>query len=244
MKFLSRLIVWFLVFLAVLAFRFPYEPIFLRFLAEIQEKTNATMSWDNVDANLLGAKITNFHIQLPSGFQFDSDQATITPSLNGLVLNCTQTAQGGNAKFQIDRKNLSFQADKLVASVGFEGLGKVTSSGHLLYALSGGALKGEMRLVIPELSGLAPIPITNLEVGVALNSDGAKDNTTVLDNKLTVFAEGLDGEGQIGLTFHPDTASPALSGEITVTTNGFGTHTIKLGGTLAQPEWNLAGANK
>lgn len=244
MKILSRTIIWIAIFLCVLAFRFPYKPVFLRFLSEIQAQTSATMSWDSVDANLLGAKISNFHIELPSGFQFDSDQATITYSFSGLVLRCTQTAKGGDAQFQIDRQNLTFQADKLVATVGFESLGEVTVTGNLTYALAGGALKGEMRLLIPELNGLAPIPLTNLEVGVALNSEGASNGTTTLDNKLTIYGEGLDGEGQVVLTFNPETNSPALGGDLNITTAGFGTHTIKLGGTLAQPEWNLAGANK
>ncbi|MBQ7568426.1 hypothetical protein IJT17_06435 [bacterium] len=245
MRYIYGIALWLAVFLLVFAYRFPYEPVFLRLITKLQEQTQAQIAWDDISANILGAKLHGLTVAMPSGFSFTSDQATITPSLSGLCLKCTQTAKDGRAQAQLTSKGVEFSAEKLEVSTGSQDLGTVVMSGNLNYALNGAGIKGELRLVVPELSGVLPMPLNNLEIGTVIASKETADaNSSAVSNDLTLYGEGLDGTGNITFTFTQGGSSPSLSGELNINTTGFGTHTIKLGGTWAQPQWNLAGAQK
>ena len=245
MRYASKIGIWLAVFLVVLAVRFPYEPVFLRLITKVQETTQAQISWDEVSASIFGAKLKGLRVSMPSGFAFSADQAEITPSLKGLKITCTQTAKDGNASALLTKNSVDFKSEKLEMETGSQDLGTIIMAGNLTYALSDASVKGEARFVIPDLSGLLPVSLKNVEIGSAISTDssaGNKDNQTIV-NALTLYGQGLDGDGTLNLTYPKDGGSPNLSGELHVNAAGAGSQTIKLGGTWAQPQWNLAGAN-
>ena len=245
MRYASKIFIWLAVFLAVLAVRFPYEPVFLRLVTKVQETTRAQISWDEINASILGAKFKGFHVSMPSGFAFSADQAEIVPSLKGLKISCTQTAKDGKASALLTKTNVEFTADKLEMETGSKDIGTVKMTGNLTYALSEATVKGEARFVIPDLSGLLPISLKNIEIGTIISTaapSGNKSAQTIV-NALTLYGEGLSGDGTLNLTSSKDGGSPTISGELNVNAAGLDPKTIKLGGTWAQPQWNLAGAN-
>ncbi len=248
MKFLIKLIVWIAIFLVVLAIRFPYQPLFLELMDRIQETTNAQITWEEAEANILGAKLKGLEVLMPSGFSFKADTATIRPSLSGLTVACKQTTIDGKANAQLTSKGLEFSADKLSVNTGSNELGEVTMSGDLLYGLNGTDLSGELHLNIPTLSGALPMPLKDLEIGAKLSSDGGKESSSKvsrLNTTVNLYSnDGIEGSGNVTLTYTEGKASPGLSGNLNVRTKAFGTHNITLGGTWAQPDFKLAGAKK
>lgn len=246
MRFAAKVGIWLAVFAVVLAYRFPYQYVFLRLIDEAQRSTNAQITWSELEANILGAKLQDLEVTMPSGFSFQADRATIRPSFSGIVAKCEQTSTEGSCTAQLGRSGLEFQAEKLQVNTGSDDLGTVAMSGNLTYALTDKNLSGEIHLLIPELRGILPMPLKGLEIGDTLSTETAKGDTksSILKNSLKLFGEGIDGQGQLDLTTTEGASSPALSGELTVTTKGFGTHTIDVGGTWARPKWNLAGAKK
>lgn len=246
MRYAAKIAIWLAVFLAVLAIRFPYEPVFLRIIKQVQETTQAQISWDELHASILGAKFQGFRVIMPSGFAFSADQAAISPSLKGLTISCTQTAKDGKASALVTNKNIEFNADKLEVDTGSKDIGTVKMSGNLAYALEDASVKGEARFVIPDLSGMLPISLKNIEIGSAISTEaaGAQKDTTTIVNALTIYGEGLDGDGTLKFTYTKGSDSPALSGALNVNAAGLGSQTIELGGTWAQPQWNLAGAKQ
>lgn len=246
MRYLSKIIVWLAIFFIVLAWRFPYELVFIKAIDSLKEQTKAQITWDELEANLFGAKLKNLQIVMPSGFKFSSDQAIIRPKFTGITFACTQTAKGGQAKLTMTHSSLELETDKLEADTGSNDIGIVNLSGNLAYTIANSAIKGELHLTIPSLSGALPIPLKNLEVGATIASDGTTSNNKnlTISNALTIYGEGLDGSGNVYLKFAQGSTSPSMNGELTVNAKGLGTHTIKLGGTWAQPQWNLAGAKK
>ncbi len=248
MRFLTKLIVWIAVFLVVLAIRFPYQPLFLELMNKIQDTTKAQITWEEAEANILGAKLKGLAVLMPSGFSFKADTATIRPSFSGLTVACKQTTVDGQANAQLTSKGLEFSADKLSVNTGSNEIGEVTMSGDLLYGLNGTDLNGELHLKIPTLSGALPMPLKDLEIGAKISSANDNESSSTvssLNTTVNIYSnDGIDGNGNVTLTYTEGTASPRLSGTINVQTKAFGTHNITLGGTWAQPDFKLAGAKK
>ena len=239
MRYTSKIALWLAVFLVFFAVRFPYEPMFLRLITKIQEMTQAQISWDDASANILGAKLNNFQVKTPAGFAFAADQATIVPTLKGLKATCTQTAKDGRASALLTSKGLEFSAEKLEIDT-------VKMSGNLTYGSYNDSIKGEARFVLPELSGIAPVTLKNIEIGSVISTDSSNKNkdTSIISNALTVYGQGLDGEGDLKFISTKGGASPSLNGKLNINAVGLGRQTIILGGTWAQPQWNLAGAKQ
>lgn len=246
MRYIGKIALWLAVFLAVFAVRFPYEPVFLSLITNIQAATQAQISWDDVSANILGAKFSGFQVKMPSGFAFSADQATIVPTLKGLRAACTQTAKDGKATALLTGKGLEFAAEKLEIDTGSKDIGTVKMTGNLTYGLNDASIKGEARFVIAELSGIAPVTLKGLEIGSAISTDNSQKNkdVSVIVNALTVYGQGIDGQGTLKFISTKGGSSPSLNGKLDINAVGLGRKTIILGGTWAQPQWNTTGAQQ
>lgn len=251
MRYLWKALAWLVLFGLVLVWRFPYQAILDGQVANIEKLTGTKLSWSDCQAGLTGADIRELSVGMPSGMKFSADRVIITPSFSGFKAQIDQTTTNGKATVELQTGRLLFHSQDLQVDTGSSDFKMVTMSGDLTYKLSDNSGKGELHLVIPELSGVLPVTLKNLEVGTKINlsqttAEPSSPNATpqivsVVDNKLTLFGEGLSGEGQLTARSHAN-ASSALSGELKVTTQSFGTHNIEIGGTWAKPEWNLVGA--
>lgn len=279
MKTVTKVIVWAIVFIVVLACRFPYTTVFRNAVARVETATGARLTWDTCKIGLTGAKLTGFAVRLPSGMNFAADSVSVRPNFQGFHTDIQQTTQSGKCSVEVGKNALVFHSDNLEVDTGSKDLKTVRMTGDLTYRMSDAYGKGELRLEIAELTGVLPLPLKGLKIGTVTtiepiltgalsnknqdqaNSDAsptpntptsegapAGNNVTsgrsVIHNKISLLAQGITGEGNVDLTSNGDGRSPSLAGSLTVKTDGFGNHTITLGGTWAKPEWNLAGARQ
>lgn len=167
---------------------------------------------------------------------------------------------------------LSFESDNLVVNTGSKSLQAIILSGNLDIVNSEG--KGVINLKVPSLKiDALPIPLQNIEIGstVTMSPVKAKKNKSKnksnkkknkkkqeetepetdtestsfkIVNKITLFNDQATGEGIVTMITSPRGDSPSLNGELELKTKMLGTHKVRIGGTWANPEWNLAGANQ
>ena len=165
---------------------------------------------------------------------------------------------------------LSFESENLVVNTGSNSLQAIILSGNLDLANSEG--KGVINLKVPYLKiDALPIPLQNIEIGstVTMSPVKAKKNKSKsskkknnkkqeetepeaetesasfkIVNKITLFNDQATGEGIVTMITSPRGDSPSLNGELELKTKMLGTHKVRIGGTWANPEWNLAGANQ
>lgn len=286
MKTFSKVAAWLIIFVVVLLFRFPYRTVFINFAAKLHQQTGIQLAWEELDVGLLGAHLDKMRLTTPGGSRFAADKAVFTPSWSGFSANFNQTGfedaeevtaenaapsedsasnnskpAPGQATLNLKNGHLTFTADNLLVDTGSADLKKVRLTGTLTFDPLAKAGKGELTIKVPQISGLLPIPLKNLEIGTkvamapaaaseknsptstpAANDSAKTASGSRITNKLTLFGQGLTGNGEATLTTSPSGASPALEGTLTVKTTSFGTHTIAIGGTWEKPTWNLAGA--
>ena len=151
---------------------------------------------------------------------------------------------------------LSFESENLAVDTGSPSMKAIILSGYINIDKTEG--KGEINLKVPYLKadGL-PIPLTDIEIGCVTTmepaasssskkkdkEDGSLSNQPLkIINKINLFNEQVTGQGVVVMTTSPTGASPSLDGDLEFKTKMLGTHKVRLTGTWANPEWNLAGA--
>lgn len=247
MRTLWTILLWLGLFLAFVALRFPYRAVFERTVTQIEAATGADLAWEEADVGLLGVDLRGFTVRLPSGASFAADRARFRPAWKGLAASFTQTQVAGSASARLEGSNLTMHAEKLQVDTGSRDLQTVGASGDLVYDLDTGQGKGEVRLALPKLSGVLPLPVPALEVGakVALQPvAGTEPRATDVTSDINLFGEGVSGKGRVNMRSLPGGAPPSLNGSLQIDAGQMGTHVVRVGGTWGRPEWSLAqGAN-
>ncbi|MBQ7502161.1 hypothetical protein IJT93_05525 [bacterium] len=167
---------------------------------------------------------------------------------------------------------LSFESENLVVDTGSKSLQAIVLSGNMNIVNYEG--KGVINLKVPYLKiDALPIPLQNIEIGSTVTmtpvkgknnqikpskkknvkkknqeteaeETGTERTSFKIVNKITLFNDQATGEGIVTMITSPRGDSPSLNGEIELKTKTLGTHKVRIGGTWANPEWNLAGANQ
>lgn len=258
MRFLGALVAWILLFLLFLALRFPYRTAFERTVARIETATGADLAWEQADVGLLGVELQGFTVRMPSGARFGADRAHFRPAWGGLTATFTQTQQKGAATARLNGSDLALHAEDLQVETGSRDLATVRITGDLGYNLNSREGRGEMRMKVPDLSKVLPVPVPSLEIGAKVaikpmalpagpgpGPAGAPPAMgTEVTSDVSLFGEGLSGGGNLSLRSTPGGGPPALAGTLQLNAGNLGNHTIRVGGTWGRPEWNLAqGAN-
>lgn len=258
MRFLGALLAWIALFLLFLALRFPYGAAFERTVARIEAATGADLAWEAAEVGLLGVELQGFTVRMPSGARFGADRAHFRPAWGGLAATFTQTQQKGAATARLNGSDLVLHAEDLQVETGSRDLATIRVTGDLGYNLNNQEGRGEIRMKVPDLSNVLPMPVPSLEIGakVAIKpmaipagpgpgpTGSAPMTGTEVTSDVSLFGEGLSGGGNLSLRSTPGGGPPALSGALQIDAGKFGTHAIRVGGTWGRPEWNLAqGAN-
>ncbi len=247
MRTLRILLAWMAVFLLFVVLRFPYRAVFERTVAQVEAATGADLAWEDAEVGLLGVDLRGFSLHLPSGARFQADRARIRPAWRGLTASFTQTQAAGSASARLQGNALTFQAEKLQVQSGSRDLQTVRASGEMDYDLGNRQGQGEVRLALPELSGVLPMPIPSLEVGAKVSIKpvaGKEPGGTDVTSDINLFGEGISGKGRVNLHSLPGGGPPRLNGSLQIDAGQLGTHQVRVGGTWGRPEWSLAqGAN-
>lgn len=260
MRLLGALVAWVLLFLLFLALRFPYRTAFERTVSRIETATGADLAWEEADVGLLGVDLQGFTVRMPSGAKFAADRARFRPAWGGLSAAFTQTQQKGAATASLNGSDLLLHAEDLLVETGSRDLPTMRVTGDLGYNLNSRDGRGEIRMRIPDLSALLKLPVSvpTLDVGakvtlkpVALPTGpgpGPAGAPPAMGSEVgadvSLFGEGISGGGNLALRSAPGGASPSLAGVLQIDAGQFGKHTIRVGGTLDRPQFDLAqGAN-
>ena len=243
MRRLGSLLAWLLLFLVFLAMRFPYRAVFERAVARLETATGADLAWEEANVGLLGVDLRGFSVQMPSGARFAADRTRFQPAWNGLSASFAQTQAGGKATARLQGSTLTLHAEDLQVDTGSRDLKTVRLTGDLAYDLNSGQGNGELRMALPDMSSVLPIPIPTLEVGakvVLRPVQGAGQKATEVTSDLSLFGEGISGKGKVNLRSTPGAGPPTLNGILQIDAGQLGTHTVRIGGTWGRPQWSLA----
>jgi len=244
---LRIVLLWSALFLVFVVVRFPYRAVFERTVARFEEATGADLAWEEADVGMFGVDLRGFTLNLPSGANVKTDRARIQPAWKGLTATLTQTREAGSARARLEGDDLFVHADKIQVDTGSRDLQTVRASGEMNYNLGSRLGRGEVRLALPELSGVLPMQIPNLEVGAKVRikpAAGKPTGGTEVTSDINLFGEGISGKGQVTLRPVPGGGPPKLSGDLSIDAGQLGTHQVRVGGTWGRPEWSLArGAN-
>lgn len=243
MRVLGAILAWLLLFALFLALRFPYRAVFERTVARIETATGADLGWEEADVGLLGVSLRGFTMRMPSGAQFSADRAHFRPAWRGLSATFGQTQAKGQATMRLAGSTLTVHAEDLQVDTGSRDLATVRLTGDLAYDLNTREGKGEIRMAVPDLSRVLPLPVPSLEVGARLTIRpvaGAGPPTTEVNTEISLFGEGITGGGNVRLRSQPGGGPPALAGSLQINAGKLGTHAIRVGGTWGRPEWSLA----
>ncbi|MGI5842618.1 MAG: hypothetical protein ACOX9B_00335 [Candidatus Xenobium sp.] len=247
MRTLGTVMLWLLIFLAFLALRFPYQALFEQAVGRLEASTGADLTWEEAEAGPTGVHLRGFEVQMASGATFQADRARFRPAWKGLSATLGQTRLAGQANAQLQGSRLTLHAEDLQVDTGSRDLGTVKLTGDLTYDLTSREGDGEIRMTLPDLSGVLPIPVPSLEVGAKVvvrpvpgNGPPANDVTS----EISLFGEGVSGKGKVNLRTSPGGNSPGLTGVLQIDAGPLGNHTVRVGGTWGRPEWSLVqGAN-
>lgn len=229
---------WLALFGAFLAFRFPYQAAFNRFVAEVQEATGAQLSWREARAGPLGLALKEAEVLLPSGARVGADRVRLRPAWGGLAGELSQIEAGGKARLRLRGAALELRAEDLRVDTGMAGLGTIRVSGELAYDLRSREGEGTLRMALGKLAIPLPLPDSPIEVGArVVVAEGAGEGAEVRAD-VGLSGEGLSGKGQVRLRSLPGGGPPALSGTLRVDSPG-GQAALQLGGTWGRPEWRV-----
>ena len=90
MKALRNIIIWLVVFLAVLVWRMPYEAILTKVMNGLQKSSGITVTWKEMSVGLTGANLKKLLVTVPSGGSFKADTAFLSYSFSGINMSFVQ----------------------------------------------------------------------------------------------------------------------------------------------------------
>lgn len=243
MRFLGHLLAWVLLFSLFLVLRFPYQAVFEQAVARIEASTGADLAWEEARVGMLGVDLRGFSLRMPSGARFSADRARFRPAWGGMTALLDQTQAKGRATAGLRGSTLELHAEDLQVDTGSRDLATVRLTGDLSYDMNQRTGGGEVRMAVPDLSKVLPLPVPALEVGakVTLRSvAGAGPPTSEVNAELSLFGEGISGGGTVRMQSQPGGGPPALNGSLKINAGTLGTHEVRVGGTWGRPEWSLA----
>ena len=163
MKILLRLGVFFLFFLFLLVWRFPYDAGVERGIRQIERSTGSVIGYTPRSANILGVKVVDLTILTKSGAKLTFDSAHFSPSWRGVEA----TALQGDNPMEVSSNGRDLQLDlqKIKVDTGNDIVGKTEVTGTLAYNVRTKEGKGDLRLVIPELGVPLPVGDGPVELG-------------------------------------------------------------------------------
>jgi type II secretion system protein N len=236
MKVLLKIGVFFVLFALFLVWRFPYDSLVERAVRQAEKETGATILYTPSSAGPFGVKVKDLNVLLASGASLKFESARIFPTTGGL----SATAYQGESEMEVDFDvtNLHVKLDDISVQTGTEMIGTTRATGELTYNVRSREGNGSLRLVIPELGIILPLPDKSIEIGstfVIRNVGTPEVPRTGVSTELKLLSGdgSASANGTIAIEGQPP-GSPLINGTLRYE-SPLGRGTLRLSGTWDKP---------
>lgn len=217
MRALLKIVVFLVLFVVFLAWRFPYDSLVERAVRQAEAATGSTIIYQPVSAGPLGVKVKNLNVTLASGASLQFDTARLFPTRKGLKA----TAYQGDSEMKVNFNGtlLNLELDDITVKSGNDMIGTARATGTLNYGVVSREGDGSLRLVVPELGIPLPLPDKSVEFGSSftIRNVGTADlpRSGVAAELNLISGDGsATANGTVTLEGQPPPASPLLNGNL------------------------------
>lgn len=211
-----RILIFVVVFLVTIAWKFPYEQAVADRVAAIESSTGIQVDYTPESASIMGVEWKDIRVTTPAGVKVQFNSARLRPGLRGLSVQAVQDK--GQGRLIMDPNgDLNLRMDQLSFDSGSKVLGQVTVTGNVTQSFSKHQGEGSLRLVLSHHNIPLPVEVDSFETGNRLFwQDRGQGYELNIEVKLTggadITADGnLKLEPQAGQAYR-------LSGSLNVQT--------------------------
>lgn len=185
---------------------------------EAEQATGATILYKPSSAGPFGVKVNDLSIRMRSGTTLEFDSARIFPTKKGL--NATAYQGENEMLVSYDGSLLTLKLTEISVKSGTDVIGgQTTATGDLSYAPGTREGKGTLRMVIPDVGALLPLPVGKAELGSSfvLRNVGTPDfpRTGVsAEVKLLGGNNAASANGTITIEGQPPPQAPLINGNL------------------------------
>lgn len=236
MKVLIKIAVFLLLFVVFLVWRFPYDNLVERAVRQAEIATGATILYKPSSAGPFGVKVKDLHVRMASGASLKFETARIFPTRRGLVATAYQGDSEMNVEFDV--ATLNVKLDDITVQTGNDMIGETRATGELEYGVRTREGKGSLRLVIPEVGLILPLPDKSIEMGstfVIRNVGTPEIPRTGVSTEIKMLSGdgSASANGTVSLEGQPP-GPPLLNGTLRYE-SPLGRGTVRLSGTWDKP---------
>ena len=233
MKVFVKIAAFFALFFVFLLWRFPYDALVERAVRQAEQATGSTIIYHPASAGPFGVKVKDLTVRLASGASIAFESARLFPTRSGL--NATAYQGESEMKVEFDGSLLEVALDNISVQTGNDMIGTTRATGDLSFNVRSREGKGNLRLVIPELGIILPLPDKSVEMGstfVIRNVGTAESPRTGVSTELKMLSGdgSASANGTIALEGQPPPASPILNGTLRYE-SPLGRGTLRISGT-------------
>ena len=233
-RILIALLLFLVVFIAVMVWNFPYSAYISKALEETNKSGNIKIDWSNSADRFPSVILNNVKVMSKQGelLELDNLKITYTPNfLSGIIFKGTgdDTSLSGNYKnntINFDLKNYKLPS-YLATNVG-EGVFDIKGS----YDVKSSGGKADFK------GNIAKIPVPMLSKPFDINGNAVKKGE-ITDIKFDASGNGISGEGNVSISSPKGTNRDSnISGNINLKT-GLISVKLRLSGTLNNIKMNV-----
>jgi hypothetical protein len=237
MKVLIKIGAFLVLFVLFLVWRFPYDSLVERAVRQAEVATGATILYQPSSAGPFGVKVKDLTVRMASGASLKFETARIFPTRQGLQA----TAYQGDSEMEVefDVTTLKVKLNDITVQTGSEMIGETRATGELVYGVRTREGEGALRLVIPEMGLILPLPDRSVEMGstfVIRNVGTPELPRTGVSTELKLLSGdgSASANGTVALEGQPPPNSPLINGTLRYE-SPLGRGTLRISGTWDKP---------
>jgi len=234
---IGRILLFLLVFVATLVWRFPYEGAIADRIARLEGRTGVQVDYTPESASVMGVEWKDVRITTRTGLKVQFDQAKLRPTLNGMSAYATQGKNQGRL-IMGPTGDINLRMDQLKFDSGSPQFGSMVVTGNVTHNFTKRAGEGSLRLVLADHKIPLPVEVPSFETGSRLFwQDRGQGYELRIELKLVGGPE-IAADGNILL--QPQPGLPAsLSGSLNFQTKLGIKGRLMIQGTWKEPHWTL-----
>jgi hypothetical protein len=234
---IGRLLIFVVVFVITLVWRFPYENAIADRIAALEARTGVQVDYTPESASALGVEWKDVRLTTPSGVKVQFDSAKLRPTLRGMSAQAIQ-GKGQGRLIMEPNGDLSIRMDQLQFDSGSKVLGEMTVTGNVTHSFRGRRGEGNLRLVLDHQHIPLPVEVESFETGNRLFwQDRGQGYEVDMEVKLSAGAD-ITADGKLRL--EPNPGGPhRLNGSLNLQTRLGVKGRLIPTGTWKNIQWNM-----
>ena len=239
MRWATRALLFVILYLAFLAWRFPYEAMVAGSIERFERVSGTRVTYIPRSANLFGVQLDKLKVESPTGPKIEFSSARLRPGLGTLSAYLTQP--GGQTQMNVERDgSVSLRMEKIQMESGSKELGTCKVTGDLTYSLRRLEGTGDLRMEVAKFQAPLPIPEMGLEVGTKLKYTAKGTGHEIQAEVHMLGGTEFSADGNVMLDPQPGQAPSKLSGTLNFKTPLMKrVGTLRLEGTWKKPQWSV-----